>query len=171
MQTLKKMLLENSDPTLALLEYRTTPGPSGYSPEELLMERKLRTRVPVLLAQLQPRSIDHESFKKWDECYRYEQADYYNLRHRTRNEPSLNIGSAVYIPDRKEEGTVVEKVAPRSYSIVTKDGEVRRNILMLRLLPRARREDVSPPRADQVSTTRHRTSSGRVTQPPFRLNL
>jgi hypothetical protein len=60
------MMTKNKDPTLALLEYRTTPGPSGYSPSELLMGRRLRARLPVLKKDLRPMYVDHETFREWD---------------------------------------------------------------------------------------------------------
>ncbi|UYV74443.1 hypothetical protein LAZ67_11003580 [Cordylochernes scorpioides] len=43
----KLILKKNQDPSLGLLEYRSTPLENGYSPAELLMGRKLRTTLPI----------------------------------------------------------------------------------------------------------------------------
>ncbi|XP_054290020.1 uncharacterized protein K02A2.6-like [Macrosteles quadrilineatus] len=133
-QTLKKMLTKNKDPTLALLEYRSTPGPSGYSPSELLMGRRLRTRLPSLTKDLKPKMVDHKTFRELDKLYRATQADYFNKRHGVRDEKQFTIGCNVYIPDRREDGKIVNKVAPRSYTVKTNEGMLRRNGVMLRQL-------------------------------------
>ena len=46
-QTIKILLKKAQDPYIALLNYRTTPLQHGSSPSELLMSRKLRSRVPT----------------------------------------------------------------------------------------------------------------------------
>ena len=51
-QTVKALLNKNDDPHLALLAYRSTPLANGYSPAENLMGCKLRTTVPIILANL-----------------------------------------------------------------------------------------------------------------------
>ncbi len=48
------LLKKEKDPYLALLAYRTTPLKNGYSPAELLMNRKLRTTVPITREMRQP---------------------------------------------------------------------------------------------------------------------
>ena len=60
-QLLKK---KNEDPALALLQYLATPGPCRYSPAELMMERKIRTRTPTLLQELRPKNINQKNFGK-----------------------------------------------------------------------------------------------------------
>lgn len=47
-QTIKSLFIKSSDPYIALLNYRNTPLQHGQSPAELLMNRKLRTRIPAL---------------------------------------------------------------------------------------------------------------------------
>ena len=42
-KTVKSMLEKATDPYIGLLSYRTTPLANGYSPAELLMNRKLRS--------------------------------------------------------------------------------------------------------------------------------
>ncbi|UYV72148.1 K02A2.6-like, partial [Cordylochernes scorpioides] len=51
----KLILNKNQDPSLGLLEYRSTPLENGYSPAELLMGRKLRTTLPIAPDNLNPR--------------------------------------------------------------------------------------------------------------------
>ena len=51
-QTVKNLLKKLTDPYLALLSYRSTPLQNGISPAELLMGRKLRTRLPTLPSNL-----------------------------------------------------------------------------------------------------------------------
>ena len=46
-QTVKNLLKKTSDTYKALMAYRTTPLESGLCPAELLMGRKIRTRVPT----------------------------------------------------------------------------------------------------------------------------
>ena len=58
-RTIKALLKKADDPLLALLAYRSTPLKNGYSPAELLMCRRLRSTVPVVPEQLQPKMPDH----------------------------------------------------------------------------------------------------------------
>ena len=51
-RTIKALLKKADDPLLAILAYR-------YSPAELLMCRRLRTTVPVVPEQLQPKMPDY----------------------------------------------------------------------------------------------------------------
>ena len=67
-QTLKKILKkaheENTDPYLALLEYRNIPV-SGmkYFPAQMLMSRRLRTKIPVATSLLTPNIVDPSVFE------------------------------------------------------------------------------------------------------------
>ena len=51
-RTIKKLLHAAKDPYIALLNYRSTPLANGYSPAELLMTGKLRTKLPVVAENL-----------------------------------------------------------------------------------------------------------------------
>ena len=53
-QTVKNFLLKAEDPYLALLNFRATPLQCGFSPAEMSMGRRLRTRVPAVPASLEP---------------------------------------------------------------------------------------------------------------------
>jgi len=53
---MRKALEEGRDPNMALLEYRTTPLTGmKYSPAQLLMSRRLKTRIPMRQKLLEPR--------------------------------------------------------------------------------------------------------------------
>ncbi|GFO20837.1 Pol polyprotein [Plakobranchus ocellatus] len=45
-QTIKNLLRKASDPYVALLSYRATPLRNGYAPSELLIGRRLNTKLP-----------------------------------------------------------------------------------------------------------------------------
>ena len=51
-RTVKDLLYAAKDPYCALLNYRSTPLANGYSPAELLMSRKIRTKIPELQKNL-----------------------------------------------------------------------------------------------------------------------
>ena len=61
--TVKNLLKKEKDPYLALLSYQSTPLQNGYSPSELLMNRKLRTIVPITREQRTPRVPDMVALK------------------------------------------------------------------------------------------------------------
>ena len=53
-RTIKELLYAAKDPYSALLNYRSTPLANGSSPAELLMSRKIRTKLPELPRNLHP---------------------------------------------------------------------------------------------------------------------
>ena len=64
-QTVKKLWgKKGGDPHIALLMYRATPLPNGLSPAEILMGRKVRTKVPALPSTLNPQSPDLTTLKQ-----------------------------------------------------------------------------------------------------------
>ena len=57
-QTVKRLLVQSTDPYLSLMSYRATPLPwYGISPAELLMGRKIRTTIPLTAKQLTPQCM------------------------------------------------------------------------------------------------------------------
>ena len=110
-QTIKALLKKAGDPLLALLAYRSTTLKNGYSPAELVMCTRLRTTIPVVSKQLQPKMPD------------------YGFLARRERDPtgSLPPGDLGWIPQNQMEGTVVTEVAPRSYQVTTPSGVLRRN--------------------------------------------
>ena len=65
-QTIKGLLQKAADPYLALVAYRSTPMQHGWSPAELSMGRKLRSRIPVRPEVLCP---------EWSYLKRFREAD------------------------------------------------------------------------------------------------
>ena len=61
-QTVKKLLAKSKDedPHIALLNYRASPFLNLPSPAELLMGRKIRTKLPSLKQQFKTNNTDHE---------------------------------------------------------------------------------------------------------------
>ncbi|KAL0166592.1 hypothetical protein M9458_038436, partial [Cirrhinus mrigala] len=137
-RTIKNLLKKSADPYLALMAYRAAPLANGYSPAELLMGRKLRTRVPVILSQLNPESTDLEKLKKIELTYRQKQKQNFDRRHKAHDMAYLRPGEHVWVKDTSERGTVVSTAgSPRSYLIETPRGTLRRNRFHLSPTPKA----------------------------------
>ena len=133
-----KKILKQADPFLALMTYRATPTTAtGYSPAELAMGRKIRTIIPTLPSNLEPKIIRRSDFQgKEEERKRYNEK-YFNRRHGSRNMSTLEPGTKVLqkLDHERQWGnpaTVIKKVAPRSYLIQTSRGTIRRNRKHLR---------------------------------------
>jgi len=126
-KTIKAILEKSEDPYLGLLAYRTSPINGGFSPSQLLMNRKLRTDVPQTNYPLTT-GADHMHFQKCNSLYKVKMKESHDQRARVRNLSSLKEGQPVYIRDLKRHGTVKEVLPGRSY-IVESDNDmgVRRN--------------------------------------------
>ena len=115
MQTAKNILRKNSNPYLGLLAYRTAPLRNGFTPRELLINRKLCTKLPVVPEVLRP-AVDRETVEAKEEAYREKYAKNYNSNHRVVSLPALEEGDKVYIRDQQRFGEVKgREVNPRSY--------------------------------------------------------
>ena len=126
-RTLKEILKKNDDPYLALLTQRTTPLLNGLSPSQLLMGRRLRTRLPVIPSTLQPgvQERDIQKAKEREDAHRESQQRQFNNRHRARDLPLLLPGDNVWVRDQDRYGTVVQRAPqPRSYLIKTPKGTI-----------------------------------------------
>ena len=127
-QTVKGLLQKAEDPYAALLAYRASPLSNGFSPAEILMGRKLRTKVPTNAANLVPREVPLSQLRNTDEEIRKKQKGNYDKRHRSRDLAPLKEGDSVFLLDRREHGHVLRKATePRSYYIATDSGTFRRN--------------------------------------------
>jgi len=126
-RTVKNLLKKADDPYTALLAYRVTPVICGYSPAELLMNRKLCSSVPIASVQLQPTIPDYPTLKEKGEKMREQQKANFDSRHRTRELSPLSPGDRVWITDQQTEGTVVQSSTPRSYQVETASGTICRN--------------------------------------------
>ncbi|KAL8599835.1 hypothetical protein ACOMHN_038408 [Nucella lapillus] len=160
-QTIKNLIKKSDDEYLGLLMYRNTPLPNGFSPAQLSMGRRLKTRVPCHPDSLLPHTPDPISVKKKEKEYREKMKVHYDRRHEVVAPEQLSPGDAVWIPDQKKEGWIIENhEAPRSVVIETSDGGMlRRNRQMTRKLhqPAPRPEPAgsphmlhAPPEQDEV---------------------
>lgn len=107
-----KSLESNSDPYLALLNYRSSPLINGRSPAELLMNRTLRTRVPRVKATLPVRTAQSQQKRYYDR--------------EAHDLPPLKVGNVVRLRSSNRwntKGAIQNQVAPRSYAILTEDGK------------------------------------------------
>ncbi|UYV68297.1 K02A2.6-like [Cordylochernes scorpioides] len=129
----KLILKKNQDPSLGLLEYRSTPLENSYSPAELLMGRKLRTTLPIAPENLNPRLVDSQTLKRKEERRRKDMKSRYDRRCRARDMEELSECDTVWITDMRISGIVKQKAStPRSYMVDTPVGTVRRNRFHLR---------------------------------------
>ena len=135
-KTIKALLNKASDPSMALLAYRSTPLQCGFSPAELLMSRKLRTTLPLVRKERIPKVPDIKVVQQDDNEVKTKQKKNFNSHHGVYELPELYPGDTVWIKDRQAEGKVIEEIAPRSYVVHTPEGEFRRNRRHLIQLPK-----------------------------------
>ena len=124
-----KRILRQDDPALALMIYRSTPvAPTGKSPSELMLGRRIRTTLPAVARQFRYRPPDQQMVESSDAHAKDEYARQYNKRHGAKDLPQLKPGDHVRVRLDNEkswskEGTVVQPHdAPRSCIVETSDG-------------------------------------------------
>ncbi|UYV79044.1 hypothetical protein LAZ67_17000853 [Cordylochernes scorpioides] len=129
----KLILKKNQDPSLGLLEYRSTPLENGYSPAELLMGRKLRTTLPIAPENLNPKLVDSQTLKRKEGRRRKDMKSRYDRRCGATDMEELSEGDTVWITDMRTWGIVKQKAStPRSYMVDTPVETLRRNRFHLR---------------------------------------
>ena len=115
-QTAKDLITKAEDLHLALLSYRSTPLHNGHTPAELLMERKLRSTLPLVPEKLTPKWPETEQLRKTELVYKHMQAENYNHRHRASVLPELKPGDKVWVTEQSSPAVIVQKSPePRSY--------------------------------------------------------
>ncbi|XP_037521696.1 uncharacterized protein K02A2.6-like [Rhipicephalus sanguineus] len=87
-RTVKKLFKNSPDCPSALLSYRNAPGLTAYSHAHPLMERSLRTRLPVPPATLLPGSPHDTDFQVRDTAQRRCQRQDFDRRHWVRGAES-----------------------------------------------------------------------------------
>ena len=135
-RTIKELLHATKDPYIALLNYRSTPLPNGYSSAKLLMSRKL-IKLPVVAENLQASIPNKQDLRKKEEVAKLNMKLNFDSHHTTKPLPVLQKGEKVCIPDRKESGQVQDQISNHSgsYLVNTPSGTFRRNIVNLRKFP------------------------------------
>jgi len=129
-----KKILSNEQPWIALMNYRSTPTSLGYRPSEMLMNRKIRTRIPEFSLETKvPRKAVFQNHQK----RRQQMERQFNQSRGAVDLPELQPGTLVLVEDLNQRGTVVRKhTEPRSYDIRLNNGGIfRRNRKGLRALP------------------------------------
>ena len=122
-QSAKHLIRFSTDPYNALLAYRNTPLENGYSPAQLLFAGQLRTTVPITVEQRLLRPPDAARVIQHDAHLKQRQKLNFVSRHNSRLLPTLPIGSAVFLSDRQESGTVISPPNHHSYTVSTPSGE------------------------------------------------
>ncbi|KPJ18498.1 Transposon Ty3-I Gag-Pol polyprotein [Papilio machaon] len=125
----KNLLNKNADMYLALLVYRNTPNETGFSPSELMFNRKMREILPMYPGNLNNKvEIDNNLFRDQRNCNKGKTADNYNKRHRVIKLNDLNVGDNVWVIDLRKYGLIVRKAKePRSYFVAIDGVQYRRN--------------------------------------------
>lgn len=123
----KNLLRKNADIFEGLLSYRTTPLACGFSPSELLMNRKLKSNLPILPSLLKE-TVDTRAVFEMEERNKGKTISYYNKRHRVKNLSLLSVGDSVWVTDLRAYGKIISILTePRSYLVETDFGKYRRN--------------------------------------------
>jgi Integrase zinc binding domain/Integrase core domain len=125
---LRKAKDANTDPYMALLEFRNTPLPCGYSPAQLLMSRRLRSILPTTNNQLKPELVDIKSARESMQAMRAKSKAYHDRN--AKPLPPLKPGDRVTYQNGNiwEPAKIVSPYNSRSYVIETPDGvQYRRN--------------------------------------------
>eukprot|EP00745_Piridium_sociabile_P045755 TRINITY_DN9966_c0_g1_i4.p1 TRINITY_DN9966_c0_g1~~TRINITY_DN9966_c0_g1_i4.p1 ORF type:complete len:251 (+),score=41.88 TRINITY_DN9966_c0_g1_i4:406-1158(+) len=126
------------DGSMGSLVLSFLPLRNGLSPSELLIGRKLKTKLPMLPSTLIPKTPNHSMIQEKETNLKQQQRDNYNQRHMAREAPPLKAGDTVFIKDMAKPGQVVAKHHnPRSYIIRTEHGNIRRNASHLVATPTA----------------------------------
>ena len=137
-QTVKRMLMKESDPYLGLLAYRASPQLGLYSPAELLMGRKLRTTVVTHSDDLKPKLPDHGRFRDANDNYKQKMKE--NHDKGTAAKPLRPVVEGEEVMDRvtKQTGRVMIASDEMSRQMVVqtdKGGELVRNRADVRVMP------------------------------------
>ena len=134
-----KSFLKKANLPEALLEYRNTPQQGlTHSPAQRQLSKHTRTLLPVSKTLLKPVALDNELVKRELEKKRLKSKETYDRGVHAAH-PSLQQGEWVYTkPNPTQRGSpwnygkVLRKETPRSYTITTPKGLVRRNRIQLR---------------------------------------
>ena len=137
-----KTILRQSDPMLALLAYRSTPHVStGFSPAQLLMGRRIQSRLPTLPSALQPKWPNSDVISENDRLAKESSTRIYNRKHGAKPLTQFEGGESVRIKTDAQKvwgnpTVVVRADTPRSYIVQSPDGSMfRRNRRHLQEIP------------------------------------
>ena len=92
---------------------RTTPVTCGYSPAELLMNRKLCSSVPISPVQLQPSVPDYSQLRENDEK-KMKQKIKFDVRHRTLSVQGILCGLQIRTVVQLPGGNTIRNYSQKS---------------------------------------------------------
>ena len=129
---MKKAAESNTDPLLALLEWRNTPTEtSEVAPTQVMFGRRTRTLLPTTAVLLEPQSQDTvRQAETAMQQSKERQASYYNKGAKERED--IREGQTVrtkFADHDWRKGEVVKSLPDRSYVIEFQDGSKRRRTL------------------------------------------
>ena len=113
---------------LALLAYRSTPHAStGFSPAQLLMGRRIQSRLPMLPSALQPKWPNSDVISENDRLAKESYTRFYNRKHGAKPLTQFEGGESVRIKIDAQKvwgnpTVVVRADTPRSYIVQSPDG-------------------------------------------------
>ncbi|CAL1672635.1 unnamed protein product [Lasius platythorax] len=160
----KKVLKEQKDIYLALLNYRNTPIFENFSPSQILMSRKLRSTIPTNDKELIPKIINREKFnnifkKKVTQQY------YYNKKG-IKALSELDEGTKIVVQLKPKgswiPGIIKQKVRERTYIVKTNNGsEYIRNRKFIKINKYRKKEKITqnpclfnPPEREEKEETK-----------------
>ena len=175
---------QGTDPYLALLDFRASPI-TGFkvSPAELLMGRKLKTKLPIFDTLLQP--MQNDGIVSQLGKRQQQQKKYYDRG--AREAPEVLLGDIIRVQRGHQwEAAVVTRShsSPRSFTAQQGGRTLRRNCRHLRLSkeplpasafePDEMEDSTTSPAADEppapAKEEAYVTSSGRTVRRPARYN-
>ncbi len=151
-RTVKELLYAAQYPYSALLNYRSTPLANGYSPAELQMSRKIRTKLPELPRNLEPVLPKQQRLQVKEETSRVNMKLNFDKHHAAKSLPVLRNGDEVWLHERKESGRVQGQSSSntgRSYVVKTPTTTVRRNKVQLNKLRSKDASKSNPPESNK----------------------
>ena len=142
----------------------------GLSPAQLLMERCIRSNIPLPKEEMIPKWKYLQDFRVENQKIKDKQKRDYDRSHRVHELPPLPGNCDVWITSSGQpiSGTITSSSdLPRSYYVQTPTGEVRRNQHHLNRVPDSMNQD--QPQSSETRRIMTRSRTGTPIIPPDRL--
>ena len=145
-RALKKCKESNSDPYLAILTLRTTTNSTNTSPDEVLMNRKLRTTLPRM-----PKShMSNAELKASEKTNILQRVIKQRYDENSRNLKPLQAGQTIRYHHNgtwSRHATIIDQPHTRSYNLLNDNGKIiRRNLRQI--IPSRDKFVISPAQVD-----------------------
>lgn len=112
---LTKVLEDNKEIELALLQLRNTPIIDGLSPAQLLMGKNIRSHIPTVENHLIPTPVNYHKYNKYLNNYRQKTCNYYNKKQGATPLNRLRPETPVLVQKRPNENLWSEGVIKKSF--------------------------------------------------------